>query len=80
MYLPLMPDSIIYIVPVTHILGSLPLIPAGDTSTIPYGTAASKFPQGKADSRLSPGSGSPLYYINTWAMQWPLYYLSCGSQ
>ena len=79
-YLPVMPEPVLYIVPITHILGRLPLIPAGETGTIPHGTASRKFPRGKADSALSPGSGSPLFYINTWAMQWPSDYPTSGSQ
>ncbi len=44
------------------------------------GATSRKFPRGKADSALSPGSGSPLLYINTWAMQWPSDYPTGGSQ
>ncbi len=30
----------------------------------------SSFPRGICDREGWPGSGSPLYYINTWAMIW----------
>ena len=76
-YLPVMPEPVLYIVPVTHILGRLPLTPAGETGTAPHGKA---FPRGKAVSTLSPCSGSLLFYINTWAMQWPSDYPASGSQ
>ena len=32
------------------------------------------FPRGICDSGGRPGSGSPLFYINTWAMIWPTDY------
>lgn len=79
-YLPAMPNPVLYIVPVTHILSRLPLIPAGETGTIPHGTSIRLCPRGIVDSALSPGSGSQLFYINTWAMQWPTDYPSTGSQ
>lgn len=31
---------------------------------------ARDFPQGKCDDEDMPGSGSRLFYINSWAMQW----------
>ncbi len=44
--------AVIYIVPITSILGRLPLIPAGDHGTIPAALRGSKrdlFPLGKCD-------------------------------
>ena len=59
----------------------LPLIPAGDYSTIPqimHGHTGKEacYKRGVCDRRGAgePGSGSPLYYINTWAMVWPTDY------
>ena len=64
----------VWIVPVSSILGRLPLVPVGDTGTIPHSMhlrQQSCFPGGTCDAARSPGSGSPLFYINSWAMVWP---------
>ena len=83
LYLP-SPEPVVYVVPLSHILGKLPLIPAGDYGTIPrimHGHKEACYKRGVCDRRGEPGSGSPLYYINTWAimmimMFWPTdYYL-----
>ena len=53
---------------------SLPLVPVGDTGTIPFSMASKQlacFPEGTCDRANAPGSGSKLFYINTWAMVWP---------
>ncbi len=56
----------------------LPLIPAGDYGTIPrimHGRKDACYERGVCgDWRGEPGSGSPLYYINTSAMVWPTDY------
>ena len=65
---------VVYIVPITSILGMLPLIPAGDHCTIPEALRGSKrdlFPLGKCDEDGRPGTGSKLFYISSWAMCWP---------
>ncbi len=62
------------LVPITSILGRLPLIPAGEHGTIPADMRNRKkdfFEYGKCDESARPGSGSKLYYINSWAMCWP---------
>jgi hypothetical protein len=52
--------------------------PAGDIRTIPLSMAGRRnqsYPLGKCfDDADSPGSGSILFYINTWAMPWPTDY------
>ncbi len=66
--------QLVYIVPITSILGRLPLIPAGDHCTIPAALRGSKrelFPLGKCDEDGRPGTGSRLYYISLWVMCWP---------
>ncbi len=48
--------------------------PAGDHGTIPAKMRHRKkdfFEYGKCDQSARPGSGSKLYYINSWAMCWP---------
>ncbi len=73
------PAPVVYIVQLWHILGRLPLLPAGNYGTIPRSMSHRKdacqcFPRGICDRQGQPGSGSPLYYINTWAMTWPTDY------
>ena len=68
------PRPVVYIVPITSILGRLPLIPAGDHGTIPAAMrnrTKELFEYGKCDESARPGTGSKLYYINSWAMCWP---------
>ena len=67
------PEPVIYIVPVTAILGRLALAPAGEHGTIPAFMRATPgaYPKGKCDEGGRPGTGSKLYYINLWgAMSW----------
>jgi hypothetical protein len=81
MYVP-SPEPVVYGVPLSHILGKLPLIPAGDHCTIPRSMHGSKdtcYPLGVCDSQGEPRSGSPLFYINTWAMVWPNDYQALGT-
>ena len=76
LYMPA-PDPVVYIVPLSHILGRLPLLPAGDWGTIPRSMSHNRdadFPRGRCDNQGQPGSGSPLFYINSWAMIWPTDY------
>jgi hypothetical protein len=71
LYLP-KPDPVLYVVPLSHILGKFPLVPAGDDGTIPgipqnmHGRKDACYPLGVCDRQGSPGSGSPLFYINFW--------------
>jgi hypothetical protein len=52
LYMP-SPNPVVYVVPLSHILRRLPLIPAGDC-----------YPRGSCDKRGAPGLGSKLFYIN----------------
>ena len=61
-------------VPITRILGRLPLVPVGDHGTIPASMGARNnqlFKHRRCDEVGRPGTGSKLYYINSWAMCWP---------
>ena len=65
---------VLYIVPITSILGRLPLIPEGDHGTIPEalrGRRRDLFPLGKCNEDGRPGTSSKLFYISSWAMCWP---------
>ena len=73
LYLP-KPRSRVWIVPVSSLLGRLPLIPAGDTGTIPHcmnGRMDACHSGGECDKVGAPGTGSALYYINSLAMVFP---------
>ncbi len=63
------PRPVVYIVPITSILGRLALIPVGDNGTIPSAMRNHKkelFPYGKCNESASrPGTGCKLYYINS---------------
>ena len=68
------PNPVTYMVPITRILGRLPLVPVGDHGTIPASMSNRKhqlFKHGRCDEAGRPGTGSKLYYINSWAMCWP---------
>jgi hypothetical protein len=71
------PRPVVYVVPITSILGRPPLIPAGDHGTIQSIPASMRhhkkqhFEYGTCDENARPGSGRKLYYINSWAMCWP---------
>ena len=67
------PDPEIYIVPISSILGRLPLVPAGDHGTIPAAMRNCKASSSNMESATRTGAqgGSKLYYINQWAMCWP---------
>jgi hypothetical protein len=68
------PRPVVYVVPITSILGRLLLIPAGDHGIILAAMRHCKkefFEYVKCDESARPGTGSKLYYINSWAMYWP---------
>ena len=76
-------DPVVYVVPLSHILGRLPLLLAGNYGTIPRNMSGRKdacFPRGRCDGRGAPGTGSFLFYIrvNSWAMTWPTDYPAGG--
>ncbi len=67
------PKPVVYIIPVKNILGRLALVPYGAHGTIPYDwhpLRRSHYPRGMCDAQDRPGSGSRLFYINSWAMIW----------
>ena len=57
LYLP-SPDPVVYVVPLSHILGKLPLSPAGDHGTIPrsmHGRKDACYKLGVCDRQGEPG-------------------------
>ena len=68
------PTPVTYVVPLSSILVRLALVPAGDHGTIPSSASqqrARSYPQGRCDHG-DVGTGSKLFYVNMWALQWPL--------
>ncbi len=67
-------SQVIYVLPVefTFILGKLPVVPVGDTGTIPYSMRqhAADFVGAAFDTREGAGDGSRWWYINTRALSW----------
>ena len=59
---------VIYVIPIESILGKLPVVPLGDTGTIPRG--AQGFPNEFGDSSARPGDGCRGWYVNCWALGW----------
>ncbi len=57
-----------YVLPVESILGKLPVVPVGETGTIPY--CMEDFVGAAFDTREGAGDGSRWWYINTWALSW----------
>lgn len=73
LYEPDSPPGWYEVLPVTHILGRLSLLPDFGTRTIPYSMRNKKrrcFAMGSADSKEGAMDGSKLWYVNHWAMMW----------
>lgn len=68
----------LYVLPVTSILGRLPVVRAGDTGTIPFRyrdgcrNGAHRYDRNlaRADSSAGAGDGCPMYFVNSWALGW----------
>jgi hypothetical protein len=64
-----LPDNqVLYVLPVESILGKLPVVPVGETGTIPY--CMEDFVGAAFSKREGAGDGSKWWYINTWALSW----------
>ncbi len=61
-----------YVLRVEFILGKLPVVPVGDTGTIPDSMwqHAQDFVGAAFDTREGAGDGSLWWYVNTWALSW----------
>ena len=60
---------ILYVIPVQSILGKLPVVPVGDTGTIPY-HLRNTFPGAPGDRRPGAGDGCKMWFVNSWALGW----------
>jgi hypothetical protein len=54
---------ILYVILIEHILGKLPVVPLGDTGTIPHLGAP-------GDRRPDAGDGCKMWFVNSWALGW----------
>ncbi len=70
--------EVVYVVPVSSVLGRLPVVRAGDTGTIPFkysaglrnGARRYDHNLARADSAPGAADGCPMYFVNSWAMGW----------
>ena len=63
----------LFVLPITSILGRLPLARAGTTGTIPHRMAAlerTHYPGGRCDSSPGAGDGCSVWYTCPWTMDW----------
>ena len=67
-----MQSLVLYVVPISSILGRLALVPVGDTGTIPFSMHHEKpdFDGATCDSKNGAGDGNRWWYVNSNAMKW----------
>ena len=58
-----------YVVPIQSILGKLPLVPVGDTGTVPH-RMRNTFSGAPGDRRPGAGDGCRMWFVNSWALGW----------
>ena len=65
-------QQVLYVIPISSILGKLPLIPVGDTGTIPFSMRDElhEFDGASCDTKPGEGDGCRLWYVNPWALSW----------
>jgi hypothetical protein len=61
-----------YVIPVSSILGRLPLVPVGATGTIPFAMRreTADIPGAFCDKSANGGDGCRWWYVNSWALGW----------
>jgi hypothetical protein len=64
--------QVLYVIPVSSILGRLPLVPVGATGTIPFAMRreTADFPGAFCDKSANSGDGCRWWYVNSWALGW----------
>jgi hypothetical protein len=67
-----MQSQVLYVVPITSVLGRLPVVPVGATGTIPHSMRkeGNTFPGASCDTKKDAADGCRWWYINTWALKW----------
>ena len=62
---------ILYVLPIENILGKLPVVPAGNTGTIPFWLKKEFEASGAfTDRSKGAGDGCQMWYVNSWALGW----------
>ena len=65
-------QQVLYVIPISSILGKLPLIPVGDTGTIPFSMRDSdklhEVDEASCDTKPGEGDRCRLWYVNPWAL------------
>ncbi len=69
-----MQSQVLYVVPITSILGRLALVPVGHTGSIPFSMLKQtrEYPDASCDSKNGAGDGNRWWYINSNAMKWAM--------
>ncbi len=68
--------QVLYVIPVSSILGRLPLVPVGATGTIPFACKfamrgeSADFHRAFCDKSAKGGDGCRWWYVNSWALGW----------
>ena len=65
----------LFVLPISSVLGKVPLVRAGHTGTIPYsmrGEAKERryYPGAKCDTKEGAGDGCRVWFVNMYAMKW----------
>ena len=60
---------VLYVIPIQSILGKLPLVPVGDTGTVPH-RMRNTFSGAPGDRRPGAGDGCRMWFVNSWALGW----------
>jgi hypothetical protein len=64
--------QVLYVIPVSSILGPVPLVPVGATGTIPFAMRreSADFPGASCYRSANSGDGCRWWYVNSWALGW----------
>ena len=65
-------QEVFYVLPISSLLGKLPVVPVGNTGTIPFSMRRSEedFVNASFDSAEGAGDGCRWWYVNTWGLGW----------
>ncbi len=61
------PLVILCVIPIESFLGKLPVVPVGDTGTIPH-RLRNLFPGAPGDRRPGSGDGCRMWFVKSWAL------------
>ncbi len=62
---------VLYVIPIENILGKFPVVPVGDTGTIPHHLQVHNvFPSAPSDCKPGAGDGCKILFVNSWAEGW----------